>query len=143
MTRKTALMTSSTATTSCAASATAATSITSATLQARLWMLQRLSAMVLALCVVVHIAVIIVAVRNGLTGAEILGRTRGNAAWFIFYAVFVIASAVHVPIGVLKIAEEWWRWRGRGVQVAATAFGLLVLVAGLRAVWAVTAGGAP
>jgi len=118
-------------------------STTSATLQARLWMLQRLSAMVLALCVVVHIAVIIVAVRNGLTGAEILGRTRGNVAWGLFYGVFVLASAVHVPIGVLKIAEEWWRWRGRGVQLAAAAFGLLVLVAGLRAVWAVTAGGAP
>jgi fumarate reductase subunit C len=119
------------------------TSTTSAALQARLWMLQRLSAMVLALCVVVHIAVIIVAVRNGLTGAEILGRTRGNMAWGVFYAVFVIAAAVHVPIGVLKIAEEWWRWRGRGVHMAAAAFGVLVLVTGLRAVWAVTAGGAP
>lgn len=114
--------------------------------QARLWMLQRLSAMVLALCVVVHIAVIIVAVRNGLTADEILGRTQGSVAFGLFYAVFVLACAVHVPIGVLKIAEEWWRWRGRSVYLASTAFGLVVLVAGLRAVWAVTVvtnGGAP
>ena len=112
-------------------------------LQARLWYGQRLSAMVLALCVVIHIGVIIFAVRNGLSGAEILGRTRGNFAFGVFYALFVLACAVHVPIGLLKIAEEWWSWRGPTVYWASAAFGVLVLVAGLRAVWAVTAGGAP
>ena len=51
---------------------------------------QRMSAMVLALCVVVHLGGMIYAVRGGLTAAEILGRTRGNWAFGAFYAVFVV-----------------------------------------------------
>ena len=39
-----------------------------------LWMLQRASAVVLALCVFVHLATIIYAVQGGLSAAEILGR---------------------------------------------------------------------
>lgn len=115
----------------------------SVAMQARLWYGQRLSAMVLALCVVVHIGIIIFAVRHGLSAAEILGRTRGSIAFGAFYTVFVLACAVHVPIGLLKVAEEWCAWRGPTVYWASAAFGVVVLVAGLRAVWAVTAGGAP
>ena len=48
--------------------------------EARLWYWQRMSAMVLAICVVVHIVTIIYAVRGGLTAAEILSRTRGSIA---------------------------------------------------------------
>ena len=47
--------------------------------QARLWLAQRLSAMLLAALLVVHIGVMIWAVRGGLSGAEILARTRGSA----------------------------------------------------------------
>jgi fumarate reductase subunit C len=54
--------------------------MTSAATQARLWYVQRLSAMVMALCVLVHLAGIIYAVRSGLTAAEILGRTHNNWA---------------------------------------------------------------
>jgi fumarate reductase subunit C len=117
--------------------------VSAAARQARLWYLQRISAMVLAICVVIHIGVIIYAVHGGLDAAEILGRTRGNLIFGGFYAIFVLACAVHAPIGLLKIAEEWWRWRGRGVYLAASLFGLLILTAGVRAVWAVTVGGAP
>ena len=46
----------------------------SSVLQARRWYWQRLSAMVLALCVVVHLALMIVAVRGGLSAGEILSR---------------------------------------------------------------------
>ena len=48
-----------------------------------LWGAQRISAMVLAVCVLVHLATMIYAVRSGLSGAEILGRTQGNVAWFM------------------------------------------------------------
>jgi fumarate reductase subunit C len=107
--------------------------------QARLWYWQRVSAMVLALCVAVHIGVIIYAVRGGLSAAEILARTRGSVVFAIFYFAFVAACAVHVPIGLLRIAEEWLGWRGRGARLAALAVAALLAVLGLRAVYGVIA----
>ncbi len=95
--------------------------------------------MVLAVCVVVHLAVIVYAVRGGLTAAEILGRTRGNWAFGAFYAVFVVASAVHVPIGVAVIAREWVGVGQLAALWVGRALALLLLLTGLRAVVAVVA----
>ena len=105
--------------------------------QARLWYLQRASGLVLALSVVVHLATLVVAVRGGLTAAQILGRTRGSAAVAAFYGTFVLASAVHAPIGLARIAEEWLGWSPRASNLAALAFAILLVVTGLRAVYAV------
>lgn len=113
-----------------------------ARLDARLWAWQRLSAVVLALCVLVHLAVMIHAVRGGLSAAEILGRTRGNWAFAGFYATFVLACAVHVPLGLANIAREWWGWSPRAARGLAACFAALVLVLGLRAVWSVFTAGA-
>ena len=107
--------------------------------QAKLWYWQRLSAMVLALCVVSHLAMIVYASRGGLTAAEILARTRGNAPFAAFYSVFVAACAIHVPIGLKSIAVEWLRWRERSASIAAVIIALALLVMGLRAVYAVVA----
>lgn len=114
----------------------------SAVAQARRWYWQRISAMVLALCVLVHLGGVIYAVRGGLTAAEILGRTQGNWVFAAFYASFVLASAVHVPVGVANIAREWagigeaaGLWLGR-------ALALLIVVMGMRAVLGVVTGGA-
>ncbi len=107
--------------------------------QARRWYWQRISAMVLAICVLVHIGVLIYAVRGGLTAAAILARTQGNWAFAAFYAVFVIACAVHVPVGLANIAREWWGLGERAASWAGRAFALLLLVMGLRAVFAVVA----
>ena len=109
----------------------------SARTQAALWVAQRASAAVLALCVVVHLATLIYAVRGGLTAAEILGRTRGNATWLVFYAVFVLAVCVHVPIGLRAPLGEWLGWRGASREWALAGFALLLLFLGLRAVLAV------
>jgi fumarate reductase subunit C len=109
--------------------------------EARLWIAQRASAVVLAVCVVVHLVVIVYAVRGGLSAAEILGRTRGSAAWAAFYGVFVLAAAVHAPIGLRAILAEWLGWRGRPLGVFVHLFALLLAALGLRAVWAVV--GAP
>ena len=104
--------------------------------QVLLWGAQRASAMLLAVCVIVHLITIIYAVRNGLSAAEILGRTRGSVAWGSFYAVFVAAVAVHAPIGVRNIFAEFG-WRGRGVDVLMLVLALTLVMWGLRAVWAV------
>jgi fumarate reductase subunit C len=94
---------------------------------------------VLALCVLVHLATIIYAVRGGLSAAEIFARTRGNHAWLVFYAVFVFAVAVHVPIGLRTIAAEWLGWRGRSRDICAFLFAALLAWMGLRAALAVFA----
>jgi fumarate reductase subunit C len=104
-----------------------------------LWIAQRASAAILALCVLVHIAVMVYAVQGGLSAGEILGRTRGNAGWAAFYAVFVVAVAVHAPIGLRAVATEWLGWRGHSLGILLFAFALLFLGMGLRAVWAVFA----
>lgn len=105
--------------------------------QARRWYWQRISAMVLAVCVLVHLAVILYAVRGGLSAAEILGRTRGNWGFAAFYTVFVVACAIHVPAGIANIAEEWGGMGPRAALWLARGLALVLLAAGLRAVIAV------
>jgi fumarate reductase subunit C len=107
--------------------------------ETRLWLAQRVSAAVLALCVIVHLVTIIYATRGGLSGAEILARTRGNTAWFGFYVVFVLAVAVHVPIGLRAIATEWLGWTASARDWALAALGVALAVMGLAAAWAVFA----
>ena len=104
-----------------------------------LWILQRASAAVLALCVLVHLATIIYAVQGGLSAAEILGRTRGSYAWAAFYSVFVLACAVHVPIGLRAVLAEWAAWRSRSRDIALVAFAALIAATGMRAVLGVFA----
>ena len=101
--------------------------------QTTLWLGQRASAAVLALCVVVHLATIVYAVRGGLSAEEITARIHGNPAWLAFYSLFVLAAAVHVPIGLRTIAIEWLHWRGRSRDVALMIFSLLLVWLGLRA----------
>ena len=105
--------------------------------QARRWYRQRISAMVLAICVLIHLATIVYAVRGGLGAAEIFGRTRGNWGFAMFYVVFVLACAIHVPAGLANIAEEWAGLGRRGALWFSRAFALVLLLIGLRAVVAV------
>ena len=102
-----------------------------------LWTAQRASAAVLAVCVLLHLATIIYAVRDGLSAAEILGRTRGSTSWAAFYTVFVVAVAVHAPIGLRTILSEWLRWRGAGLDAAMAVLALGLAAGGLRAIYAV------
>ena len=109
----------------------------SARLEAWLWFAQRASALLLALCVVVHLLTIIYAVRGGLSGPEILGRTRGNFGWLGFYATFVLAVAIHVPIGLRAIAIEWLEWRGPTRDPVMIAIGVALIAMGFGAAWGV------
>ncbi len=107
--------------------------------QVLLWGAQRASAAILAVCVLVHLATIIYAVRNGLTAAEILGRTSGSIIWAAFYALFVAAVAVHAPIGLRTVLSEATGWRGRSLDVAMLVLAALLALWGGRAVYAVVA----
>src|SRR3954462_4911002 len=87
---------------------------------------QRASAAVLALCVIVHLATMIYAVRNGLSAAEILQRTSGSAGWATFYGLFVLAVAVHAPIGLRNVLTEVFGWRGRAYEIAILFSGIVI-----------------
>jgi fumarate reductase subunit C len=110
----------------------------SARAETRLWLAQRGSAAVLAFCVVVHLATMIVAVQGGLSAADILGRTRGSIPWTLFYALFVLAVSIHAPLGLRTIASEWLGWRGALADAACGMIAIALLTLGLLAVAAVT-----
>ena len=117
----------------------AAASGLSAKSETWLWLAQRASAALLALCVLVHLLTIIYAVRHGLSGAAILNRTRGNTAGLVFYGLYVLAIAVHAPIGLRTLCQEWLGWRSASLNWFAAAVALVLFVFGLRAAWAVFA----
>jgi fumarate reductase subunit C len=103
----------------------------------RLYVWQRLTAAILAPLVLVHVAVIFYATQKGLSAADILARTRGSVAWAMFYGLFVVAAAVHAPIGLRTVMTEWTPLRPRACDLVAIAFGIVLLLLGLRAVAAV------
>ena len=107
--------------------------------EARRWYWMRISSMVLAVCVLVHLATVVYAVRGGLSAGEILGRTRGSITFAAFYGVFVIACAIHVPIGVESVVREWLGASPRTARVVGRVAALAIAVLGLRAVYAVVA----
>jgi fumarate reductase subunit C len=109
---------------------------------AALFALQRASAMVLAFAVTVHLVTILYAVRGGLTAGEVLARTRGNGWFLAFYLLFVVAVAVHAPIGLRNILRDWTSWRGRSLDVALAVVAAGLLYLGVRAALAVYLPGA-
>ena len=107
-------------------------------LNLRLYMAQRISALLLAPFVLGHLAVMIYAVQGGLSAAEILGRTQGSVLWFLFYGTFVAAVSVHGAIGVRVIAFEWLHVTAKHLDAVMWGVGLALFALGSRAVWAVT-----
>lgn len=103
----------------------------------RLYIAQRLSAAIMAPLVIGHIAIMIYAVRNGLTAEEILGRTRGSVFWAAFYGLFVLAVSVHAAIGLRNIASETFRWQGSGLDIFTAAIAAGLTIMGGRAIYAV------
>ena len=104
---------------------------------ARSYLIQRLTALILAPLVLAHLVLIIYAVRDGLSAEEILARTQGSVGWALFYATFVIAAAAHAGIGIRNVLVEWTPIGPRAAAAAAHALGLIMLLLGLRAVYAV------
>lgn len=109
----------------------------------RRWYWQRITAILMALFVLVHLVVIVYAIQGGLSAAEIFARTRANVLWAVFYTVFVVLVSIHASIGARPVLVEWCRLKDAAAGLLANALALILLVLGCRAVWAVTLGGAP
>ena len=109
-------------------------------LDIRLYMLQRITALIMAPLVIGHIAVMIVAIQGGLSAAEILGRTQGSVGWALFYGLFVVAVSIHAAIGVRVIVHEVAGLKGVGLSVVTWGICAVLLVLGGMAVWGVTFG---
>ncbi|WGH77315.1 succinate dehydrogenase [Jannaschia ovalis] len=109
-------------------------------LDLRLYMAQRITAMLMAPFVLVHLGVMIYAIQGGLSAAEILGRTQGSVLWFLFYGGFVIAVAIHASIGLRVIAHELLGLGQRALDAVMWGAGALLLTLGGWSVLAVTLG---
>jgi fumarate reductase subunit C len=108
-------------------------------LDLRLYILQRVTALIMAPLVLGHIAVMIVAVRGGLSAEEILSRTQGSLLWAGFYGTFVLAASVHAAIGLRVVVFEYAKLKGLALSLFTWAVFLALLFMGTRAVFAVTA----
>ena len=106
----------------------------SAGIETKLWVWQRASAAVLGLCVIVHLILIIIAVQGGLSASEIISRVSGNIAWLMFYSVFVIAVAIHAPIGVRTILNEMTGLKTLQAHLVMALLCLIILSMGFRTV---------
>ena len=73
----------------------------------RTYLVQRVSAAIMAPLVLIHLIVIVYAMQGGLTADEILARTQGNYYWASFYSLFVLTAGVHAAIGIRTILFEW------------------------------------
>ena len=107
-------------------------------LDVRLYLAQRVSAMIMAPLVFMHLGTMIYAIQGGLSAEEILGRTQGSVFWMLFYGAFVAAAALHAAIGLRVITHEWFGLRG--LALGALTWGIfgLFFYMGVRAVTAVT-----
>ncbi len=108
-------------------------------LDTRLYLLQRITAMIMAPLVILHLGVMIVAIQGGLDSAEILSRTRGSLFWGGTYGVFVLAVSVHAAIGIRVVLFEWLSIRGIKLTLVSWLVFAVLLMMGARAVYAVVA----
>lgn len=104
-------------------------------LDLRLYLVQRATALAMAPFVLIHLGVMIYAVRGGLSAAEILGRTQGSLLWALFYGGFVLCASVHAAIGLRVIAHEWLGLSRWSLTPLMWVTGLILLGLGGHAVW--------
>ncbi len=104
----------------------------------RLYLAQRISAMIMVPLVLGHLGLMIYAVRGGLSAAEILSRTQGSLFWGTFYGLFVIAASAHAAIGLRVLVAEYLKPKPGVLNTVTWALALGFLYLGGRAVVAVT-----
>jgi fumarate reductase subunit C len=104
----------------------------------RFYILQRVTALVMAPMILFHLATILYATSQGLSAEAILSRTQGSVLWASFYGLFVVAAAIHGTIGLRTVLAETLGWRLAGLDVLMLCFFLAILGLGIRAVVIVT-----
>jgi fumarate reductase subunit C len=108
-------------------------------LDTRLYLLQRISALIMVPLVLLHLSVMIVAIQGGLDSAEILSRTRGSLFFGSVYGLFVLTVSIHAAIGLRVVMFEWLGIKGRVLSVFSWVAFVGLLLIGVRAVISVTA----
>ena len=108
-------------------------------LNTRLYLLQRISALIMAPLVLLHLGVMIVAIQGGLDSAEILSRTRGSFIWATVYGLFVVTVSIHAALGLRVVMFEWLRIRGEALNGLSWFAFVVLLAIGIRAVIGVIA----
>jgi len=99
------------------------------------YLAQRISAMVLAPLVILHLITIIFISSENLTAGEILVRTQGSFFWACFYGLFVVAVSIHGAIGLRTVAQELLNLKRPHLDILAAATGLSILILGMRAIF--------
>ena len=105
-----------------------------ARLESYLWVAQRLTAALLIVGAVIHMATNVYAVRGGLSAAEVVDRIHGNQVWLVFYLAFATTAAIHGPLGLRTILLEMTPIKACRINVAMGGFAVIVLWLGWRAV---------
>jgi fumarate reductase subunit C len=100
----------------------------------RLYVWQRSTAALMAPLVMIHIAVIFYATRQGMTAADILSRTHHSAVWASYYTIFIAAVSIHAAIGIRNILTDWVPLTDRGAGWCATIVGVVLALLGFHAV---------
>jgi len=108
----------------------------------RLYLIQRATAVLMIPLVLGHLAIIFYATGQPLNASDILARTQGSFGWAAFYGGFVVTVSVHGAIGLRSITTEWFGLNRISAAVVMWTTGLVLVLAGLRAVIAVTYPGA-
>ena len=105
----------------------------------RIYLLQRISAMIMAPLVLLHLGVMIVAIQGGLDSTEILSRTRGSLFWGGTYGLFVLAVSIHAAIGIRVVLFEWLSIKDIKLTMVSWLVFAVLLMMGARAVYAIVA----
>jgi fumarate reductase subunit C len=103
-------------------------------LEIKLWLIHRLTGMVLGLFVLIHLITMIIVIQGGVSGEEIIGRTHGNYLLGLYYSLFVISAALHGSIGLRTVAKEVLAWHGPWLNLMTLMFCSLLCFIGLAAV---------
>lgn len=108
-------------------------------LSIRLYLAQRITAMIMAPLVLLHLGVMVYAIQGGLSSSEILGRTQGSFFWGLIYGLFVVAVSIHAAIGIRVVIHEWFGIKKSTLDNLTAGIAFILMIMGGSAVYSVVA----